>query len=404
MRWPSKKLGEICDITIGRTPSRNNMGYWGIGYNWVSISDMKSKFIETTKEQITARAVDECGCRLIPANTLLLSFKLSIGKLSFTTKPIFTNEAIAALSIIDETILHKDYLYYALQIVNLLKDTDKAVKGATLNKKKLDIIPIPLPSLLVQKRIAAVLDKADRLRRLRKAAIEKLDQLTQSVFLDMFGDPVTNPKGWEVKKLKNLGDIITGNTPSRKIPGYYGDYIEWIKSDNINTNSNYLTKAAEYLSKDGKKVGRIAPQNSILVTCIAGSKSCIGNAAIANRAVAFNQQINAIVPSPRVNLYFLYMHFITGKKLIQDASTGGMKGLVSKSRFENIVFICPPLTEQNRFENIFKTNETIKANMEISLNKINDNFNSLLQRAFKGELAFNDQYFEQLEKETGEIQ
>ena len=119
---------------------------------------------------------------------------------------------------------------------------------------------------------------ADALRAKRREALAQLDTLLQSTFLDMFGDPVTNPMGWDTSALGEVGEVITGNTPSRKHPEYYGEDIEWIKSDNINDPSFVLTEAEERLSVAGKAVARTSPRGSILVTCIAGSPSCIGNA------------------------------------------------------------------------------------------------------------------------------
>jgi type I restriction enzyme S subunit len=97
------------------------------------------------------------------------------------------------------------------------------------------------------------------------------------------------------------------------------------------------------------------------------------------------------------------MHFKVGKKLIQNASTNSMKGIVNKNKFGNIPFLNPPIIEQNKFEKIFKTVELMKSKMGISLSKINDIFNSLFQRAFKGELEFNDVYFDKMEKENREL-
>jgi type I restriction enzyme S subunit len=122
------------------------------------------------------------------------------------------------------------------------------------------------------------------------------DELLQSAFLDRFGDPLTNKKGLPTAPINELGRVVTGNTPPRANPENYGNAIEWIKSDNINTPEHFLTPADEYLSEVGKLQGRTVPAGSTLVTCIAGSPSVIGNAALADREVAFNQQINAVVP------------------------------------------------------------------------------------------------------------
>ena len=153
-------------------------------------------------------------------------------------------------------------------------------------------------------KIAAILDAADKLRQKDQQLIEQYNALSQSLFLDMFGDPVTNPMGWDIKTLKSIGSVSTGNTPPRAKAEYYGEYIEWIKTNNINTPNMYLTKAEEYLSPEGLSVGRSVEKNSLLVTCIAGSKKVIGNVAITDRKVAFNQQINSFTPD-KSNIFFL---------------------------------------------------------------------------------------------------
>jgi type I restriction enzyme, S subunit len=267
-------------------------------------------------------------------------------------------------------------------------DLTPFVTGTTrgkLTKAGAEKIPIPLPPLEEQRRIAAILDAAEALREKRRQSLAKLDTLTQSVFLDIFGDPVANPKEWEKKPVGEIGRVITGNTPPRGKPEYYGNEIEWVKSDNLNTPQAYITKAQEMLSKEGKLISRTVPAGSILVTCIAGSPSCIGNAAITDREVAFNQQINALVPK-QADFRFLFAHIVVGKRLIQEASTAGMKGMVSKSRFEKIRLMYPPLNLQRTFAAAFDKIEDLKTAQRSSLEKLDELFRSLQHRAFRGEL------------------
>lgn len=204
MSFPLIKLGDLFEIQIGKTPSRANQNYWTHGlYNWLSIADMnQGKYLDRTKEKINDLAVKESNIKLIPENTVVLSYKLSIGKVGITKKSMFTNEAIASLIPLNNNI-DINFLYWALQHIDLMANTDRAAMGQTLNKAKLKEIKIPLPPLSEQKRIADILDKADELRQKRQQSIEKLDELLQATFIDMFGDPVTNPKGWGIEKLKN---------------------------------------------------------------------------------------------------------------------------------------------------------------------------------------------------------
>jgi len=245
---------------------------------------------------------------------------------------------------------------------------------------------IPLPPLPEQKRIAAILDKADAIRRKRQQAIQLADDFLRAVFLDMFGDPVTNPKGWNIRPIKEMAKVTTGNTPPRDKPEYYGDFIEWIKSDNINTPSDFLTVATEYLSEAGCMVGRRVPAGSTLLTCIAGSFDCIGNSAYADREVSFNQQINALTPVPGVNGIFLYALSKYCKKAIQAASTGGMKGMVSKGKLEEVRFICPPESMQQKFAEAFHRYQGLRKGMEHSQDGLSDEFSSISQKAFSGHL------------------
>ena len=247
-------------------------------------------------------------------------------------------------------------------------------------------VQIPIPPLAEQKRITGLLDAADALRAKRREALAQLDTLIQSTFLDIFGDPVTNPMKWDRSALGEVGEVITGNTPSRKRPEYYGKDIEWIKSDNINDPSFVLTEARERLSVAGKTVARTSPRGSILVTCIAGSPSCIGNAAIADREVAFNQQINAFVPSERIALWFAFGMFWVGKRLVQSASTNSMKGMVSKSAFSAISIPIPPMSLQSRFATIAESVEHQKVSQRAHLAELDTLFASLQSRAFRGDL------------------
>ena len=273
------------------------------------------------------------------------------------------------------------FLYYQMKIMKI--DTQ-------LHKRywisKFSQLEFNQPPLKTQKHIAQILDDAAELRDKTKQLLTEYDLLAQSIFLDMFGDPVNNPKEWSKKPLKKLGKTITGNTPPRAIPQYYGDFIEWIKTDNINTPYMYLTSATEYLSQIGMEKGRVVNEGAILVTCIAGSRKVIGNVSITDRTVSFNQQINAFVPFNDCSLFWYY-HFIMGKSYVQDNATNGMKGIITKGKFEKMLFIDPPLELQNQFAEKIALIEQQKELAKQELKESEDLFNCLLQKAFKGELV-----------------
>ena len=271
------------------------------------------------------------------------------------------------------------FLYYYL----MSRDIPSA--GYSRHFKFLKELEIPVPPLAEQERIAEVLDRVDASRAKRRQALALLNDLAQSVFLDMFGDPVTNPKGWPLKSVGEIGRVITGNTPSRTDQNNFGTAIEWIKSDNIDPSRNMVTAASEGLSDYGRRSARVVGPGALLVTCIAGSPNSIGNVAMTDRTVAFNQQINALVPVVS-DSWFLYMQFKVGKVLVQDQSTGGMKGLVSKSRFASVALPVPPLDLQREFAKRVEAIEQEKAKHRGAVAKFDELFRAVQNRAFAGTL------------------
>jgi type I restriction enzyme S subunit len=200
----------------------------------------------------------------------------------------------------------------------------------------------------------------------------------------MFGDPLANMRGIPTASIGELAEVVTGNSPSRADADNFGDSIEWIKSDNL--GGDVATSADEWLSEQGRRKARIAPTGSILVTCIAGSPTSIGKASLVDRDVAFNQQINAILPSPMVNAAFLLGQLKSAPELVRAKSTGGMKGLVNKSAFRSIEVLSPPLEAQQMFASLVGAVASQAAATQRALAADTRLFTSLQSRAFRGEL------------------
>jgi type I restriction enzyme S subunit len=282
--------------------------------------------------------------------------------------------------------INTSYLYRFLQTFDMTRLSKKTTGVDSIAFSDVGRIQVSVPPLPEQRRIVNLLDEADVLRRRRAQADRRTADLIPALFYKMFGDPVRNSNSLPTGELRDLANIITGNSPSRKIAEYYGNDIEWIKSDNINTPFHIVTRAEERLSVKGRLVGRAAPKGATLVTCIAGSPSCIGNAAMADREVAFNQQINAAIPKDGVDSKFLYALLLMIKPLVQAASTGGMKGIVSKSRFETVPVIIPPSKAQAEFGKRFDLAVVLLNQQDASRRRLDDLFQSMLYRAFQGEL------------------
>lgn len=266
-----------------------------------------------------------------------------------------------------------------------LRSVDLPSAGYSRHFKFLKRLDVPLPSRDEQRRITRVLDAADALRAKRREVSLALDTLPGAAFLVMFGDPVTNPKNWPRVPIGESGRVVTGNTPSREDPASEDGSIGWIKSDNLSEGATFATSPAESVSRTAARAPRVVGAGAVLVTCIAGSPSSIGNVAITGREVAFNQQISAVEPRT-MKTGFLYVQLRLAKRLVQAASTGGMKGMVNKTRFGEITLIAPPRRLQEEFDERFAAIEAIKRRSTEHLAHLDALFASLQARAFSGEL------------------
>ena len=201
--WKTCKFADVFDLQMGKTPSRDNPTYWGDDNMWVSIADMnEQKYMSATKEGITDVAVQESGIKPIPKGTVIMSFKLSIGKVSIATSKLYTNEAIMGFIEKEEGTLVPEYLYYYLKGYKW-EGANKAAMGMTLNKKTIAENTISYPPIAEQEKIVAELDCLSGIIEKKKQQLKELDALAQSIFYEMFGDPVENDKGWETAKLKD---------------------------------------------------------------------------------------------------------------------------------------------------------------------------------------------------------
>ena len=227
------KLKDLFELQMGKTPSRHNADYWGGNNKWISIADIgnANKYIENTKECISDKAVAESGIKKVPKGTVIMSFKLSIGKTTITTEDMFTNEAIMAF--IDKGIcpIDTDYLYHFCCGKDWLAGTNKAVMGLTLNKATLSEIKISVPNIEIQREIALKLDKIDELIGMRRKELDMLIQLVKSRFIEMFGDVKTGDYKFETQKLGKVADVgsshrvFTTEFVEKGIPFYRGTEI-----------------------------------------------------------------------------------------------------------------------------------------------------------------------------------
>lgn len=369
------KLGEVCKLNMGQSPDSSSYNDTGDG---IPFFQGNADFGEMHPN---IRVWCNAPTKIAHPGEILISVRAPIGAMNIADCECCIGRGLASISA-DEAVCTTKYLWYGIS--SKIEELNAKGTGSTfkaVNKKTLEETEIPIRDLMEQERIAAKLDSVTALITLRKRQVKKLDELVKARFVEMFGDPVSNPFNWLTAELGNRCEIITGNTPSRAEPENYGTFIEWIKSDNINTPSTFLTEAQERLSEIGFQKCRFVESGSLLMTCIAGSLNCIGNVAVANRRVAFNQQINAITPT-HDNVLYLYWLMILSKPTIHRTINMALKGILSKSQLSLIEFPFPPLPLQNQFAAFVERVDQQKQTVQQSLEKLELLKKALMQEYF----------------------
>ncbi|WP_137662440.1 restriction endonuclease subunit S, partial [Veillonella tobetsuensis] len=336
----------------------------------------KYPFFTCSKEisKINSYSYD-CECVLVAGNGDL-NVKYHNGKFeAYQRTYILTSTDVNTLS--------NKYIYWFMNryIVQL---RNQSIGGVIKYIKLGDLtnISLNLPTLDVQKRIVGIFESIERLISKKVFILKGLDDLIKSRFVEMFGDPNMVALNKSVK-FSSVAKIITGNTPSRKLPEYYGDYIEWIKSDNIISTNLYISQAKEFLSEQGAAKGRVAPKDSLLMTCIAGSIRSIGNVGICDRSVAFNQQINAIVLKNNINPLYIYWLLKLFKPSIIANVEMSLKGIISKSQLENMLIpIIASQEEQELFIKFALQINKLKSDVQKSIDETQLLMDSLMQEYF----------------------
>lgn len=384
--WRSEPLGNLCNITIGRTPSRSRPQFWNGKHHWLSIADMnQGRRILSTKEKITSIGAEESGSRLILKGTLVMSFKLSIGKVSITDVDTFTNEAIAALPILDTQKLSKGFLFWALKSIRLDEEVDAAAKGKTLNKAKLERLQIPLPPLDEQKRIAAVLDKVDALRRQRQESLQLTEDLLQSVFIDMFGDE-RSPKCPRVPLSEHLDFLTSGGRGWAK---YYADEGDiFIRSLDVRMNEISDDKMVCVQAPQNAEAKRTKIKNGDVLLTITGS--LIGRAAPVTKIHegGYISQHVAILRirdfSPEFVAWSISMK--EGQQQISKLQRGQAKPGLNFRQIEELTIPRPTRELENAFCLLIQKRRAILSEQRLAHQQAGNLLSSLQQQAFRGEL------------------
>ena len=375
------RLCELGEILTGNTPSKKNTEFYDSkDIMFIKPDDINNNITEIkySKEYISNKA--EKKARIVHKDSLLITCIGSIGKIAINKEKSAFNQQINSI-VHNEKIISSKYLAYVFKVnKQRLEAISNAPVVPIINKTQFSEFEVYIhEEKEIQQKIVNALDKAQSLIDKRKAQIQALDELVKSRFIEMFGDPVKNPMNWEVKTVIDVCDCMV---PGRDKPKSFTGSTPWITIDDLNVNgvtykSNLGLTDDEINEVKRKKV----PKGSVLMSCVGN----LGICSIAGDEMIINQQLHSF-QCKDINNFFLmyYLGFRKDYMMSQASSTTVL--YMNKTVCNSIPVYLPPIELQNQFVDFVKQVDKLKFEMENSLKELEDNFNSLMQRAFKGEL------------------
>ena len=383
-------LYELGEIVSGSTPDTTNMEYWDGNIPWITPADLTGHqgiFFTGELRKITDLGYKNCSTKIIPPGSILYSSRAPIGHCAVTTFPLCTNQGFKNL--IPNRKLNPIYGYFALKYFT--PQIEFLGRGATfteINKELFENVCIPLPPLPEQQRIAAILQKADRLRRLRRYARQLSDGYLQSVFLEMFGDPKSNPKKWKKGRIDDISLLVTDGehiTPNRTFSG-----IKLLSARNIQNGYIDFEAGIDFISVEeyDRIKKRCNPEfEDILISC-SGS---VGRVTTIRTHDPFTlvRSVALIKPDKKQIQPYYLEHFLRteySQEMIERYSKASSQANLFQGPIKELPVLVPSMSEQNRFvECVKKYYHTKKISIE-SDRQSEMLFQTLLQRAFQGEL------------------
>lgn len=302
----------------------------------------------------------------------------------------FLNQHIFRVDV-DGDKVNKNYLRYAInsKLSHIIDQAHGGVGLKHITKGKLEAIEIPLPPLAEQKRIAAILDKADAIRRKRQQAIQLADEFLRSVFLDMFGDPVTNPKGFPIGTIRDLVESVNYGT-SAKASEVEGEF-PILRMGNITYKGNWDLTKLKYVDLSEKDKPKYLVSNGDLLFNRTNSKELVGKTAVYNedRPMAIAGYLIRVRQNSNGNNYYIsgYLNSIHGKATLSNMckSIVGMAN-INAQELQDIKILIPPKDLQEKYEQVYSETKNRITKFSNSLASLNGLFDSLSQKAFSGEL------------------
>ena len=383
------KLKEIFDLQMGKTPSRNNQSYWNTKDNkWISIADLTKaeKYISKTKEYISERAVDDSGIKIIPANTVVMSFKLSIGKTAITTENMYSNEAIMSFHDKHVVDILPEYIYYLFKYKNWDENSNKAVKGKTLNKATLSEVEIEIYPIEKQRKIVFFLDEIMAIITNKKNELFLLDELVKARFVEMFGTPTKNEKQLPVLNVNDICIKVTDGSHFSPKAVEIGFPMFSVKDMNEN---GFSYDGCKYISEEDFKIlekqGCIPEENDVLIAKD-GSYFAKGFVVKEKKNEGILSSIAMLRPNTKVVNPTFLKYYLLSKEVVDLVTlnyvTGSALKRVILQGIKKIPVILPDIKLQDEFAEFVEQIDKSKFIIQKQIDETQELSNKLMQDYF----------------------
>ncbi|MFQ9908396.1 MAG: restriction endonuclease subunit S [Acutalibacter sp.] len=374
------KLGEVCKVVSGTTPKSSCPEYWNGTLNWVTPAELKddSDIVYETERKITLRAVQDTGLKPFPIGTVLLSSRAPIGKVAISGTEMYCNQGFKNL--VCSGSIYNRYLYH------FLKDKTEYLnalgRGATFKEISKDIvenIEIPLPPLETQRHIAAVLDKVSALIAKRRQQLDKLDELVKSRFMEMFGDPQSNPHGYQYAKLSDIATYFNGLTYKPENVAEEGTIV--LRSSNI---QNSQLDFADTVRVDCAIKKRLMVQeNDILMCSRNGSAKLVGKVALI-KGIQEPMSFGAFMMIIRSQYFGYLMTYFQMDAFRQQIKTGATTTInqITGRMLDDVTIPLPPMALVEQFAAFVAQTDKAKLAIQKGLEKLETLKKALMQEYF----------------------
>ncbi|MGR5412850.1 restriction endonuclease subunit S [Vibrio astriarenae] len=359
--WSAYNLGDLASkIEGGGTPSRTVVEYWNGGIPWATVKDLKGVRLSSTLEYISTVGLEESASKLVPANTMILASRMAVGKAVVFDREVTINQDLKAFYP-NKNLLAEYLLQWYLSKSELIESlgTGSTVKGIKLDDIK--TLPIDLPPLPEQKKIAAILTSVDDVIEKTQAQIDKLKDLKTGMMQELLtrgvgvdGKPHTEfkdspvgriPKGWECCLLDKVAKRGSGHTPDKKKPEYWNDGIKWVSlTDSSKLDNLYISDTSKKISQLGieNSSATLHPKGTVLMARDAG----IGKSAIMTSSMAVSQHFMAWVCGEKLDNYFLYYLLQHWKPKFEAIAMGSTIKTIGLPYFKKLQIPVPSIEEQ----------------------------------------------------------